>query len=422
MRRRTRLYLLGTVGTAALAACAGGWVWAEHGLPEAQAMAKYGLWPEVRQALDRYLWLHPRDASSHLLYAESLVKDPPPEADEAWAQALAHLQAIPDTAPQGALARTQEGRVEFFLRYHPARAEALFRRAIELDPEMPEPYYLIWKVKDLTGRSHLAEPEFWKVYEASAPAVRGIRLREWYMSQFYPATANPFLDRVMGLVPAERNTPDQVEAFRLLGFRNAEPESPLGYAALARWFQQENDARAALETLDNDAAAKVPNAESDPYYLAVLIGILIELGEFDRADRCFQRWPEPHSGYEYWIAKGRVLQEVRGEYAEAIQAYDLALAEWPGQVDWRTRNRKASCMARLRDHDGAARERERAKTIEHAMDEKVHRQLRYALGFLNDPEQIQKVVEFYRKIDRPKEAAAWLEHIARIQTPQIPNP
>ncbi|MCR4415354.1 MAG: hypothetical protein NUV77_23320, partial [Thermoguttaceae bacterium] len=74
MRRRTRLYLLGTVGTAALAACAGAWVWAERGLSEARGMAKYGLWPEVRQALDRYLWLHPHDAPSHLLYAESLVK------------------------------------------------------------------------------------------------------------------------------------------------------------------------------------------------------------------------------------------------------------------------------------------------------------------------------------------------------------
>jgi tetratricopeptide (TPR) repeat protein len=419
MKRRTKLSLVAVVGVG-LAAC-GAWLWAESGRSEARALAKYGLWPEVRQALDKYLWLHPRDFPSRLLYAEALVKDGQLLAEEALPRAIAHLQAIPDTAPEGPRARTQEGRIELFLLHHPSRAEGLFRQAIELDPEMPEPYYLLWKLKDLTGRAHLAEPEFWKVYEFSALPVRGIRLREWYMSQFYPATANPLLDRLMGLVPPERNTPDQVEAFRLLGFRNAEPESPLGYAALARWFQAENDARAALDTLDKDAA-KVPDAESDPFYLATLISILIELGEFDRADRCFERWPEPHSGYEYWLTRGRVLQEIRGEYAEAVRAYDLALAEWPGQVDWRTRNRKANCLARLRDQAGAARERERSKVLEQLMDEKVHQELRYAMGFLDDPKQLQKVVDFYRKIDRPREAAAWSEHIARIQAPPASTP
>lgn len=426
MTRRTRRYLLLTVGTLVLIGAGGTVAWFERGLSQARGLAKYGLWPDACRALTRYLWLHPRDPQARLLYAEALIKDERLPADKSAPQALAHLQAIPDTVPEGARARTQEGRLELFLRYHPARAERLFRRALELDPDTPEPYYLLWKLKDLTGRAHLAESEFWKVYEATVVDRRALRLREWYMSQFYPTTANPVLDRLMGFLTAKKSNPEQTEALRFIRFRNEEPESPLCYAALARWFQNEGDARYALESLDQ-AQTKIQDAEQDPFYLATLISILIEMGELDRADQCLQRWPEPHTGYEYWLAEGQVLQEVRSQYAEACRAYDRALGEWPGSVDWRTRNRKANCLARLRDQAGAAREREQAKVIEQLMEEKVHQRLRYALGFLNEPKRAQELVDFYQKIGRPREAAAWSEHIAWLQArtagePQGPAP
>ncbi len=206
--------------------------------------------------------------------------------------------------------RTQEGRVELFLLAHPTLAERLFRRAIELDPEMPEPYYLLWQVKDLTGRAQFTEPEFWKVYEASTVQTKGIRLRDWYMCQFYPATANMPMDKLMGIVPVTPSDPTKEEPLRLVRFIDGEPESPVCRAALARLFQREGNARAALEILEKDAA-EVRGAEEDPFYLATLIGILIELGDLDRADRCFQAWPEPRTGYEYWLTQGKVLQEIR---------------------------------------------------------------------------------------------------------------
>ena len=49
------------------------------------------------------------------------------------------------------------------------------------------------------------------------------------------------------------------------------------------------------------------------------------------------------------------------------------------------------------------------------MDEKIHQRLRRVLGNLNDPEQLPEVVDFYQKIDRPREAAAWSDHIARLR-------
>ena len=157
-------------------------------------------------------------------------------------------------------------------------------------------------------------------------------------------------------------------------------------------------------------------AEEDPFYLATLIGILIELGDLDRADRCFQAWPEPRTGYEYWLTQGKVLQEIRAQYREASEAYARAFGEWPGPIDWRTRNRMATCLAHLQDREGAARQREQAKVIEDLMEEKVHQPLRLALGSLSDPQQMQKLVDFYTKLGRPREAAAWSDHIAWLKS------
>jgi tetratricopeptide (TPR) repeat protein len=404
-----------------LAGLGGTWLWIERSWGQAQKLAAFGLWPDAHTAAARYLWLHPHDASARLLCAEAIVKDDRLPVAQAVAEAETHLRTIPDHAPAGARARAQEAGLELFLLYHPTRAEILLRRAIELQPESPQSYYLYWKLLDLTGRSHLAAPFFWKVYEASAVELRALRLREWYMSQFYPSTANPVLDRLLGIVKTPKYDAGQAEAQRYIRFRNAEPESPLCYAALARWFQLSGDSRFALESLEQ-GRDKMQNEEHDAFYLATMISLLIEQGEFDRAEECFKNWPEPHTGYEYWLAQGQVLQEVRSQYAEAVHAYDLALRDWPGPADWRTRNRKANCLAQLRDQTGAAREREQAKTIENLMTEKVHRRLRFVLGFLDRPELLQELVDFYQKIAGPREATAWSEHIARVRSKAASGP
>lgn len=422
MKRLRKWQLVVLVSAVLLAGLGGTWLWIERSWGQAQKLAAFGLWPDARTAVARYLWLHPHDASARLLCAEAIVKDDRLPVAQAVAEAEAHLRTIPDSDPAGARARTQEASLQLFLLYRPTRAESLLRRAIELQPDATPSQYLYWKLLDLTGRSHLAEPCFWKVYEASDVGLRPIRLREWYMSQFYSSSANPVLDRIMGVVKAPKYDADQAEGLRYIRFRNAEPESPLCYAALARWFQLSGDSRFALESLEKNLD-KMQNEEHDAFFLATMISLLIEQGEFERADEYFKNWPEPHRGYEYWLAQGQVLQEVRGEFAEAIQAYDLALRDWPGPADWRTRNRKANCLAQLRDQAGAAREREQAKVIENLMAEKVHRRLRFVLGFLDRPDLLQEVVDFYQKIARPREATAWSEHIARLrsQTPTGPK-
>ena len=245
MKRRGILYLVVAPAVVALAVVAAAWFWAATGLDDARGYAEYELWPETRVALQRYLWIHPGEPTAQLLLAEALIKDESLSTDEAAEEAFQCLRVIPDEASEGSRARLQEGRIEFFVLCRPTRAERLFRRAAELDPETPEPYYMLWKLKDQTGRAFSAEPEFWKVYEASPVATKAVLLREWYMSQFYPSTANPLLDRLMGIAPTERGDANRTEAIRFIRFRNAEPDSPLGYAALARWFQAANDAKSA---------------------------------------------------------------------------------------------------------------------------------------------------------------------------------
>src|SRR5262249_20434042 len=149
----------------------------------------------------------------------------------------------------------------------------------------------------------------------------------------------------------------------LLTFRNAEPDEPLGHAALAHWFLQSNDPHHALRLL-TEASSKLDNELENMWFVANLVAAYYELGRFAEADETFGRWPEPKGGHEYSKWEATMLDEVRGEYAAALPAYDRALSLWPGHVDWRLRHRKAACLARLRRLDEAETERSRAKAIE----------------------------------------------------------
>jgi len=393
---------------------AGAWLWCWYGLSQARTLATYDLWPEVYRAVARYLVLHPNDSAANLLCAEALIKDERLGLDQRIDESLARLGRIADTSSDGARARIAEARVQLFLQCRPFQAEQTLRRAMELAPDSFETNYLMWKLLDLTGRSSYAEPYFWKTYESGPVEFRALWLREWFMTQFYPTTASSALDGLMGFARGPRDNPSWVESHRFIEFRDAEPESPLAYAALARWFQAEGDLATALELLDRGAAKLSKERQEHPFYLAALIDVLIDLGEFERADECFERWSAASKVGEYWLVRSRVMQEIRGESAEAVKGYDQALREWPGPVDWRTMNRRANCLARLGDEEGAARERERAKAMEALMDGKALGRVRFVLGFLRDADRVKEVEDFYRRIGRSREAACWSEYIGRL--------
>lgn len=399
------------LATAAL----GGAAWYVHGGKErGERLIEYQLWPRARQQLHWYVRLHPADYEARLRLAEAYYRDESLKGEQAAAGAMQQLGAIPDDAPQGAQARTQQGRVELFLRHRPSRARDWFHRALALDPHLVEANFLMWKLHELIGQSESAEPYFWPVFEQTEEGMpRAERLREWYMTQFYPTTANPALEAMMGL-PPDPDNPLRGEARRCLRFREAEPDRPIGHTGLARAFQQDGDKKFAKQLLDIGAKA-MKEKDADPAYLATLISVTHSLGEYRQAEAAFQRWPEPHEGFEYWRSQALILHEIRGEYAKAAEAYEKALAVWPGQVSWRVINRYADCLTRLRRTKEAAAARQKATDVINEMTEEQLRELRNALAVLDDPHQVMTVAAFYRRIDRPREAEAWESHVRWLQ-------
>jgi tetratricopeptide (TPR) repeat protein len=348
-----------------------------------------------------------------LLMADAFANDEALPADEGATQAIDCLAKIPDSSPQAAEARYREGGFCFLILQKPGRAEELLRKSIELGGGLPA-YQLLWTLLNFTGRSDDTEEIFWRVYELSSEDERPLRLRDWYLSQFYPLTASEYLDRMMGtLAPGETPT-RTTESRRYLRFREREPEACVNHVAVAQWCQEERDPDFAIRLLDA-AARELPEKKSDPFFLSVSIATYLDLGRFDEAEAGFHQWPENDRGHAYWKWRAIILDDVQHRYEEALQAYDRALQLWPGAPDWRLRHRKAGCLARLRKLEEEQTTRERVSQLKALMAVETQDRLRTAVGTLDDPESLTEVAQFYRELGRDREAECWDEYIQRLQ-------
>jgi len=388
---------------------------ANLGLPAGERAMHLQQWNVARKQLNRFLWLHPDDARAHMMMAEVLVKDEALDGKRAVDRAIAHLRRVPDDSEFAATARMRQGRIELLLLQRPGRAEALLRRALELNPDQLDANFLMWKLLDLTGRGNWCEPHFWKVLEQTPQPQRAPRLREWYMSQFYPGSANPTMNRMMGFL--EEGQPDGVlvERFRLVAFLKDEPDRAVNYAAWAWWLHDDGNPKLALEVLQ-DGVEKLKQPQQNAFFVSVMVTVLFDLGRFDEMGDWMAVWPEPHSGFTFRRWKALYLDEVEEEFAEALSQYERAIAIWPGPAEWRVQSQMANCLSRMGQQGRAAEVRKRAKQIEDLMKVEVHTHLRDILGDLNDADRLQEVVDFYRDIDRPREADAWQAHVDALRS------
>ncbi len=387
-----------------------GWevIRAQRGRSAAAQAIRHEAWPQARRELLRYLRLHPADAQSRLMLAEAFACDDSLNGDESARMALDQLQRIPDTSPLGAKARTQEGRLHFLILNQPIRGERLLRRALEIDPEAFDANYLLWKLLDMTGRMYLTKPFAWKAIEQSPMAERPPLMREWYQTEFSPAAGAAALDEKMGFVDTRDESYLMTEFRRLQRFRLAEPDSAVAAAALSRLFLRQGVRAKAQEFLES--ARLVAGAFNDPYYVASWIALWMDLGEFEQAEELFARWPGEHSGYEYWKWEGIICDEIRHDDRGAVAALEKAEAVWPGGLDWQLMFRKAHCLVRMKADREAEQARNKASSIERMMEPEIQRAVRLALKDLDDPVQVAIVVDFYRKLDRPREAEYWEHH------------
>jgi len=383
----------------------------QRGLAKAIEFSRFELWDKARTELGKYLQLHPGDTQARFMMAELWINDDELLSNESLPRALSHLQRIPDSSTLGAKARTYEAKLLFLVSHQPVAAERLLRKAIQLEENRLEAHLLLCKVMEMTGRHDYCEPIFWKIYELSDPADRAVRLRDWYMSQFFPLTANDYLDRQMGFTDATTG-PLPTEVIRYVRFRETEPDAPLGRAALARWTRRSGKPAEALSLLDVDKASP-DNELRDAFYVATWMDCLMDLGEYAAAAERLQKWPGAREGFDYWRLKAMILDEVDEDYEAALEAYDLALATWPGPTDWRLMHRRIGCLVRSGKQDAAAQSRAEAEEVTGLMKDEVHNRLRYVLGFLDNPEFLREVGDFYRKLGRSREAEAWTREAAR---------
>jgi len=367
---------------------------------------------EAEKELEKYLLLHARNPQAILLWAEAVLMGDSRSPVDAAKLALSRLADIPDKSPLSGEARMREGRLALLILNQPDRAESLLSHSAALDPDLADTHYLLWKLLDLTERFHDSGPHFWKLYELTPDASKPERLREWYISQFSPISANAELDRRMGFLRPDQAADNQTTLIRLKEFMWQEPQSPMVCAALASWLIDANERDDALLQLTRNGLSS--EAFQNPHYVAAMVKVLIELGRLDEAKASFVRWPQPLEGFLYWQTAGRFFEVVDRNDKAAVEAYDKALSVWPGPADWSIMHRKAQCLNRLGNREAAETVRVEAKRIELLMETEVHRTLRLAVLDLRNPNSLRQMVEFYQAIHCTREAKCWQNAFDRL--------
>lgn len=387
----------------------------ERALSAAQSFLKQQRPEQAEAALDRYLTLHRNDPEAILLWAEAVVSGNTRTPVEAAKLASSRLQMIPRSSVRSAEARMREGRLALLILHQPDRAEKLLRQSTAQDPDILDSHYLLWKLFDLTERFQRSEPHFWRTLELTPESRRTERLREWYLSQFSPGTANAELDRNMGFLKGDQQPGPDSDLARLEQFYSSEPEAPMVVAALAQWFLRNRERSEALDLLMRLPADGI--ATSDSFYVATVVTTLLDLGRLTEARDFFQKWPEPREGYDYWNSAGRIAELVDRDDQSAIHAYEQAVGIWPGPAEWPTMHRLAQCLARNGDRAKAEQVRQKAKQTELMMEGEVHQRLRTSLANLDSPDTARQMAEFYEKLGRARESDCWRDVEARLSAP-----
>lgn len=394
--------------------------WLKSQFDTAQGLVEDQRGAEATPLLRRYLKYQPWDAEARMLLARALISDNSRTVQTVAEETLAVLAPISRSSPDSAAARVIEGRVYLLLLLQPDRAERCFLAALEQDPRRTDAHALLRKIDDITGRWDLSPPHFWRIFEHAPPRDRRLLLRDWYMSEFNPGSANAELDRQLGVLGPDEQPSSVIERRRYEIFMGAEPDAPLGFTCLANWYHQQGMKAQALEAIQK--AESLPHGKENPFVIAVHVPISFECGDFDQAQKLFEHWPASDRSYLYWKTKGLICDQILRQNLAAREAYEQALAAPAGQSDWLTRHRLAQVLMRMNLKDEAAAMRNRSKELELQMEPNIHRPLREALSQLEAPETGKLMSQFYERIGRPRESREWQAQAEMPVRPTSPSP
>lgn len=378
-----------------------------------QAVAR-GSWEIAIDRLDNHLRYKPEDAEAHLLIAESLVMSAGRSPAGKLEKAVSHLQQIPDTSPLAAKARLQEGRILLFLMKKPAAAERLLKESLRLDPDSLETSLLMWQLLDVTGRHIISDVYFWRAHELSSPSQRGLLLRDWFLSEFYPEQLHAALYSQMG-VSAVGQIPASVNL--MVHFREAEPEASFLHAGLAKYYHDVGNLAGAMDLLKE--CPDVPSAMKDPFFVSVLFETLIDLGEFQKAKASFQEFPTPHEGYLYWRSEGMYHDYVQNNSEAAVVSIRKAMETAPAKFDWGLMTRLSVCLKKV----GAVKDAEEMQArVDHLTRDVLTVEQTSLLRNLfiepMRPDDAARFVDFYGKFGLEQEVSAWSDYKTSLMETQ----
>ncbi|MDG2128020.1 MAG: tetratricopeptide repeat protein [Fuerstiella sp.] len=399
------------IGVAAVA-CAGRWYWSiESGLEHGQQAAARGHWNKARDYLDRYLSWHPEDAAARLLIAEALVRGDVQAGAESVDRAIAHLARIDDDSPLAAKARLQQARLSLLILQQPAAAEALLKRSLELETNSPDANILMWKLLDVTGRHIDSRDYFWRAYEVYVPSARPSLLRDWFLAEFYPESANSSFHNAMG-ARAVGKLPASISLLVIL--RESEPEAHFLHAALASYYLDRGQPKSSLELLKE--TPDLAQAMTTPFFVSVLFQSLVDLGETEKAKTCFKQFPRRGAtSYLYLRSKAMFHHYVQQDAAAAVAAYEEALSQWPAKFDWGLLTKQSECLRKVGRTDEAEQVQERVTQLTTVvLTEDKTNVLRDKLRNLNDPDVAGELAEVYTEFGLKREAVAWREHQKKL--------
>ena len=384
----------------------------ESGLKRGQQAAAKGHWSRARNHLSRYLQWHPDDSAAHLLTAEALVRDNTRSGQDSVNQAIEHLMQIKEDSPLAATARLQQARLSLLILQRPAAAERLLREALDLNPDSLDANILMWKLMDVTGRHIVSRQYFWRAYEVSPASGRPPLLRDWFLAEFFPETANTSFHnatgaRAVGELPASLSL--------LVRLRESEREAHFVHAALAAYYLERGQPKSSLELLKE--SPDLTKAMKDPFFVSVLLESLVDLGENEKATICFEQFPEPHSDYLYWRSKAMFHHYVTEDATAAVHAYEEALTKWPAKFDWGLMTKLSESLRKVGRSDDAESVQERVKQLTtRILTEEKTSQLRDKLRGLNDPAVAGELCDIYTEFGLMKEANAWGDHQQKLLT------
>lgn len=378
----------------------------DHQWSAARSAAGAGRWKAARDHLDNYLYWHSDNPDAQLLKAEAEIMSEVLPPASAATRARFHLQQIPDSSDAAARARLQEARIALLLQMKPGEAQRLLHESLRLDDSSVEANILMWQLFDLTGRHVLSHPYFWRAYDLSPPAEHGRLLRDWFLSEFYPEDLHSTLFSQLGVssvggIPAAVNL--------LVRFRESEPEADFLHAALARYYLDLGNLKATTELLRE--VRDMSTAMNDSFFVSVLFGALIELGEFQKAEETFQAFPEPHDGYLYWRSASMYFDYVRDDTNAALHAFSKVDECPPAKFDWGLMNRHSVRLRKSGDATQADELRTKVDRLtQNVLTAENTSELRSLVRSPHDPRTAETLINFYREFQLDREVSAWEEY------------